>query len=57
MNDPFALVVTLSLAASGFGYWRVLRLHLRMTALDPLARPLISHLLDYLTHRKEKRHD
>ncbi|WP_443478061.1 hypothetical protein ACLIMP_04225 [Novosphingobium aerophilum] len=57
MTDHLAIVAIVSIAASGFGYWRVLRLHLRMTALDPKARPLVSHVLDYLTHRKERRHD
>ncbi|CDO37280.1 hypothetical protein [Novosphingobium sp. KN65.2] len=47
------LIVVVSVAASAFGYWRALRLHLRIVDIDPQFRGLVTHVLDFLSHRKD----
>lgn len=46
------LIVLVSVAASAFCYWRALRLHLRIVDIDPQFRGLVTHVLDFLSHRK-----
>lgn len=50
-------LVLISVAASLFGYWRALRLHLRILDIDPQFRGLVTQLLDRLFKPKEPRHD
>ncbi len=35
MSWPLAILIAVSVAASAFGYWRALRLHRKVTAIDP----------------------
>lgn len=57
MSPPLIALVLLFAALSGFAYWRASRLHRRIVDIDPKARCPATHPLDYLSHRKETRHD
>lgn len=52
-----AILVLVSALASLFGYWRALRLHLRIVDIEPQFRGLVTQFLDRICTCKEKRHD
>ncbi|WP_185928645.1 hypothetical protein [Sphingomonas sp. IC081] len=57
MSWPFLALMLLFAALSLFALWRASRLHRRILEIDPQARCPATHPLDYLSHRKETRHD
>lgn len=57
MSRPFLALMLLFAALSLFALWRASRLHRRIIEIDPQARCPATHPLDYLSHRKETRHD
>ncbi|TCM17195.1 hypothetical protein EDF56_106311 [Novosphingobium sp. PhB165] len=53
MNETLALVLLISVGLSAFCHWRAWRLDRLLLEVDPFARRIITHLLDYVSHRKE----